>query len=121
MADPKDPADLFRDMLGHWERTSNEVVGKLLQSSEFSRGMNNATTMTLKLQQTMHEQMTRFLAAANMPSREEVANLGAGMRALDERLARIEAMLSAATGAAPPERERPKPPRTRKPAAKKDG
>lgn len=118
MADAKDPADLFREMLGHWERTSNEVVGKMLQTSEFSRGMNNATTLTLKLQQTMHEQMTRFLAAANMPSREEVADLGAGIRAIDERLARIEAMLAQATGATPPERERPRPPRTRKPASK---
>lgn len=120
MADPRDPGDMFREMLGHWERTSNEIVGKMLQSSEFSRGMNNATTLSLKLQQTMHEQMTRFLAAANMPSREEVANLGAGLRALDERLARIESMLSAATGAAPPARERPRPPRTRKPAPKAD-
>jgi hypothetical protein len=119
MADAKDPADLFREMLGHWERTSNELVGKMLQSSEFSRSMNNATTLSLKLQQTMHEQMTRFLAALNMPSREEVASLGAGLRAIDERLTRIEAMLAASTGAsAAPARERPRPPRTRKPAAK---
>jgi len=118
MADAKDPADFFRDMLGQWERASNEIVGKMLQTSEFSRGMNNATTVSLKLQQTMHEQMTRFLAAANMPSREEVASLGAGMRALDERMARIEALLMAATGAKPAAPDRPKPPRTRKPAAK---
>lgn len=122
MADARDPADLFREMLGHWERTSNEIVGKMLQTSEFSRGMNNATTLSLKLQQTMHEQMTRFLAAANMPSREEVANLGAGLRALDERLARIEALLTAATGVSPtPARATPRPPRTKKPAPKAKG
>ena len=122
MADARDPGDMFREMLGHWERTSNEIVGKMLQSSEFSRGMNNATTLSLKLQQTMHEQMTRFLAAANMPSREEVANLGAGLRALDERLARIEALLAAATGSGPtPARTTPRPPRTRKPAPKAAG
>lgn len=122
MADAKDPGDMFREMLGHWERTSNEIVGKMLQSSEFSRGMNNATTVSLKLQQTMHEQMTRFLAAANMPSREEVANLGAGLRALDERLARIEAMLVAATGASPaPARTTPRPPRTKKPSPSAEG
>ena len=118
MADARDPGDMFRELLGQWERTSNEFVGKLLQTGEFSRGMNNATTLSLKLQQTMHEQMTRFLAAANMPSREEVANLGAGLRALDERMARIEALLTAATGAAPPARDTPRPPRTRKPAPK---
>ena len=118
MADAKDPADFFRDMLGQWERASNEIVGKMLQTSEFSRGMINATTVSLKLQQAMHEQMTRFLAAANMPSREEVASLGAGMRAIDERLARIEAMLIAATGAKPAAPDRPRPPRTRKPAPK---
>jgi hypothetical protein len=119
MADARDPADLFREMLGHWERASNEIVGKMLQTSEFSRGMNNATTVSLKLQQTMHEQMTRFLAAVNLPSREEVANLGAGLRALDERLARIEALLAAQAGTTPgPARTAPRPPRTRKPAPK---
>ena len=115
MADAKDPADLFREMLGHWERSSNEIVGKMLQSSEFSRSMNNATTVSLKLQQSMHEQMTRFLAALNMPSREEVTSLGAGLRAIEERLARIEARLAAPAAMAP---DRPRPPRTRKPAPK---
>ena len=118
MADMKDPADMFRNMLTQWEQTSNDIVGKMLGSGEFSRGMNGATNVALKLQQSMQEQMTRFLAAANMPSREEVASLGAGMRALDERLARIEALLVKATGTSPPVSDRPRPPRTRKPPVK---
>lgn len=112
-----DPAALWRDMLGQWEKVSNEWGGKLMQSSEFAQGMQGMTALSLKLQQGSHEAMQKMLTAANLPSRADLLELGAQVRGVEERLGRIEAAL-ATIGAAAPAPERPKPARTRQPAAK---
>ncbi len=112
-----DPAAMFRDMLGQWEKMSNEWGSQLLQSSEFSKSMQGVTALSLKLQQGSQEAMQKVLTASNLPSRADILELGAQVRGVEERLSRIEAAL-ATIGATPPVPERPKPLRTRKPAAK---
>lgn len=111
-----DPAAMFRDMLGQWEKLSNDWGGQLMQSSEFAKGMQGMTAMSLKLQQGSHEAMQKMLTAANLPSRADILELGAQVRGVEDRLSRIEAAL-ATIGASAPVPERPKPARTRKPAA----
>jgi len=106
-----DPAALFRTMLAEWEKMTNNVGGDYLRSDDWTRFMHGGQTATLQLQEATKAAMERALAAANMPSREEVANLSDRLGRIEAQLARIEA----AVGAVPTAPARPKPTRTRKP------
>lgn len=122
MADEKkgDINQLFGQMLTQWEDMSNEFANNFMSTPQFGKTQDAAMAMSLKLRETMHEQMTRFLEAANMPNREEIAELRGAVGKLDEKLDRIERRLEKLAGdsgaAAPPAKS---PPRTKKPATKK--
>lgn len=119
-----DPGDFFRDMLGKWEGVANQFGAELMKSGEFAKTVQGAATAGMKAQSAAKEAMSRALAAANMPSREDLVDVTARMRGIEARLDRIEAMLARLTGeAATPASGRPKPKRTKKPPkpSKKDG
>ena len=111
---PTDPFATFRDMVNQWEKAANEYGGKIAGSSEFAQGMQGATAISMQIQQAVHEGMTKVLAATNIPSREDIAALGARVGAIEAQLSRIEAALGAtASGPAAP-----KPKRTKQPPVK---
>jgi polyhydroxyalkanoate synthesis regulator phasin len=111
-----DPGAFFREMLGQWESVANQFGTELMKSGEFARTMHGATSAATRAQEVAKEAMSRALAAANMPSREELAAIGERMSALEERLSRIESLLIKLAGQdAAPKVERPKPARTKKP------
>jgi hypothetical protein len=105
-----DPASLFRQMLGEWEKMANSVGGQMLQSDEWSRTMHGAQGAQLQAQATAKAMMERVLAAANMPSRTEIEDLSARLGRMEASLARIEAVLLPS-----PTPVRPKPTRGRRP------
>ena len=105
------PADLWRTMLGEWEKMTNGVGGDLLKSEDWSRAMNAGTTAHLQAQGAMKDTMARALAAANMPSRTEFEDLSARIGRMEAQLARIEAAVTSGAANA----NRPKPTRNRKP------
>ena len=110
-----DPAAMFREMLGEWEKMANSLGGGLAKSDEFTRAMHGATAAQMSTQEAISGMMTRALAAANMPSRAEIEDLSARLARMEATLGRIEDKLGG-----PPERaNRPKPSRTRKPPAAK--
>lgn len=111
---PTDPFAMFRDMVNQWEKAANEYGGKVAGSSEFARTMQGATAMSMQIQQAVHEGMTKVLAATNIPSREDIAALGARVGAIEAQLVRIEAAL----GATPTRAAAPKPQRTKQPPSK---
>ncbi len=104
------PADLFRSMLGEWEKMANGVGGDLLKSDDWARAMNAGTAAHVQAQGTMKEAMGKALAAANMPSRADFEDLSARIGRIEASLARIEA---AVVGGSDP--ARPKPTRGRRP------
>ena len=53
----------------------------------------------------------------NVPNRDDVAELGQRLAAIEERLARIETLIERGTGVSAATAERRRPPRTRKPPA----
>lgn len=110
METPKDPAAMWRDMLGQWEQFANRFGGDAMKSESFQQGMQGATGAALQGQQATHAFMTRWLAAANMPSRDEFADLSARIAGIEEAVARIEAAVVPRGDAAP---SRPRPRRTR--------
>jgi len=116
MTTTPDPAAFFREMLSQWEQMANQFGGQVMKSGEFSRVMQGANSATMTAQAAAHQVMDKALAAANMPSRSEVEDLSARVRRIEESVGRIEALLMAQAGIAPP--ERPKPKRTRTPPGK---
>ena len=111
-----DPGAFFRQMLTQWEGVANQMGTELMKSGEFARTVHGATTAGVRAQEVAKEAMTRALAAANMPNRDEITDLSARMAGIEERLGRIESLLIKLAGAdAPTPPARPKPARTRKP------
>ena len=113
MTTPPDPGAFFREMLGQWEQMANQFGGQVMKSGEFSRVMQGANSATMTAQAAAHQMMDKALAAANMPSRSEVEDISARLARIEESIQRIEGLLMAQAGIAPP--ERPKPKRTRTP------
>lgn len=107
-----DPSAFFRTMLGEWEKLANSVGGDMLKTDEWSRAMNAGQSAQTQAQAAMNGITERALAAANLPSRTEFADLSARIGRIEATLERIEGHL---TGTAPATPERPKPTRGRKP------
>lgn len=105
---PFDPAAMWREMLGQWEQAVNRYGGEAMRSEQFVQGMGGATAAAAQGQQARHEIMTRWLAAMNMPSRAEFADLSARLARIEEAVHRIEAAV-----APRPSPNRPRPRRTR--------
>ena len=124
MANPKDfdPLAVWRDMLAQWETSVNALANKTMASDEYSSTMHGAMGLTLRMQETIKQFMTAYLAATNLPSRAEVLALGERLGEVEAQLARMNALLqriadaqgNGATAAAP---ARPRPPRTKSPPA----
>lgn len=120
---PVDPAQWFRDMVTQWETMANQFGGEMSKSPEFAKAMHDVNSAQLAVRQTVHETMEKTLAAANIPSRSEIVDLGERLSRIEETLHRIETKLAvggaaAADGNVAPTAARPKPKRTKKPAAK---
>lgn len=109
-----DPSALFRNMLGEWEKLANSMGGGVARSEEFARAMQGATAAQLNTQEAVGGMMTRALAAANMPNRDEIADLSARLARIEAQLGRIEDRL----GGPPPRAVGPRPSRTRQPPEK---
>ena len=92
-----------------------------MRTPEAARAMGAATTATAKVQEATRDAMGKALAAYNMPSREEVTALSERMAGVEDRLARIETLLTRMAGETRgPGRARraPGPPRSKQPRAK---
>lgn len=111
---PQDPAAFFREMLGHWEKAANNFGADTMKSEEFVRGMNALSAATANMQANTHQVMERVLAAANLPSRNDIDDLARRIAGIETALARIEAKL----GSTGPDPAKPRPRRSRKPPAR---
>jgi polyhydroxyalkanoate synthesis regulator phasin len=103
---------MFGQMLTQWEDMSNQFAQSVMRTPQFGKGQDAALAMSLKLRETMHEQMTRFLDAANMPTKDDLVELRGAVDKLDVRLERIERALADKGNGGPALNS---PPRTRKP------
>lgn len=114
MTDDKlDPMKLFRDWISEWERITNDVGERVTGTSEFTQMMHQVGNTQMQMKKMMREGMTKALANANMPSREDVDALNDRLRSIELQLARIESLI---TGARMPGQEAaPSPKRTKKP------
>lgn len=115
MADekPSDPSAQFQEYVTQWERSVDQFFNQLMGTEQFSQSMNQLQKLQLEFQKMFHDAVGNQLVQWNLPSREEVLQLGEQIRQLDTRMARIESAL--ASIAAGGQDKRRGPPRTRKP------
>jgi len=119
MSDPKssDPFAWWRDWLVQSERQWNSSLNEMMGSEQFAGSMGRWMEVYLGVQKNLNETLGRALTGMNVPNRDDVAELGQRLAAIEERLARIETLIERGTGVSVATAERRRPPRTRKPPA----
>lgn len=85
----KDPAALWREMLGQWEQGVNAMATQVMTSGEFSRDMNRVMSASLRIQKTSQELLGRYFDALNLPTKDDIRALGERLQAMEEQLGRI--------------------------------
>ena len=115
-----DPVAAFRELVTQWEKGLNEFASKAMNSDEFARVMNKATTTTTTMQQQLGELIGRYLSSLNLPTRTEMVNIGERLQAIETSLHRMTAQLdklgASTSGGAPAG-----PPRTKRPPSAEQG
>ena len=121
-----DPVANFRNLITEWERGFDSLANRLMGTEEFSRSMNQFQNMQMSMQKAFNDAMASQLSAFNMPSRDDVLRIGENLRALEQRLARVEELLinslaGEKSGAKKARKNKKGPPRTRKPPGQAEG
>ncbi len=116
-----DPLAMWRDWVAQSERQWNGFLNNAMATDEFSQVMGRFMDVYLGMQKNMNEVMGRYLQMANVPTRSDVLSLGERITALEDRLIRMETLLTKAAAASvakpePAAGAAARPPRTRKPA-----
>lgn len=114
---PPDPTAFFRSMLGEWEKMTNSMGGQAFKSDDVARLIGGATNASASAQEAFRGVMERALAAANMPSRQELEDVSARLGRVEAALFRMEGKIDALAGggATAPAATPSGPARTRKP------
>ncbi len=91
---PQDPSAQFQEYVTQWERSVDQFFNQMMGTEQFSQSMNQMQTLQLEMQKAFRENMTKQLASMNLPSRDDVLQIGEDIREVDARLARVEASLA---------------------------
>lgn len=114
----ENPLDLWRQFITDSERQWNAFFKDVLGSDTASSAMNTMMEASLTVQRMVADNLERYYTTFNIPTHNDLLALGERMRAIEDTLARIEAVLSATMPEAmKPPRARRKPARTRRPSA----
>ena len=114
-----DPSAQLQEWITKWEREFNKYASKVMGTDEFSKSINQMQQLQLDAQRMFAGFMAKQLTSFNMPSRDDLMNISEDIRNLEQRLARIEALLEQFAGKARSPKKKPtrraKTPRTKKP------
>jgi hypothetical protein len=91
---PPDPTENFRNLVNEWERGFDAMANRFMGTDEFSRSMNQLQDLQLSMQKRFNEAMAEQLSNFNIPSRDDILQLGEAVHALDKRVARVESLLA---------------------------
>lgn len=120
-----DPFDRLRTLVDDWERRIDGFANQVMGTDTFSRTMNQAQGLQLRIQRTVQDAMAAHLNNINMPSRDDVVRIGESLHTLERRMARVEELLTEVVrqqqGGSSAARIRTGPPRTRKPPGHSSG
>jgi hypothetical protein len=113
---PADPFAAWRDLLAQWEKNMNALGHQAMTTDQFGQSMGQVTAMSLAIQQTMADLMSRAQAAANMPTRADIVAIGERLQVIEQTLNRLAQVVDRlAAGEAAGTSTTGRPARTRKP------
>ena len=85
----KDPAALWREMLGQWEKGVNAMATQVMTTGEFSRDLNRVMGVTLRMQKATQELLGRYFDALNLPTKDDLRAIGERLQAVEEQIGRV--------------------------------
>jgi polyhydroxyalkanoic acid synthase PhaR subunit len=114
-----DPSLRYQELVTEWERTTDKFFNQLMGTEQFSKSMNQMQQLQLEWQKGFRDVMGQYLMNFNMPTREDIVQVGDDIRELGERIAHIEDQLNKMAGMQEgTQAKRTRPPRTKKPPKK---
>lgn len=127
---PADPMAAMQQMLGQIEQNFNDLATKAMGSEDFARILHGFGGASMGAKKSMGDFMERYLATMNLPSRQELTNIGERLQSVEARLNEIIALLHRANpdlgglarpSAVPPPKRTKKPPAPAEAKPAKDG
>ena len=112
----QNPLDLWRQFLTDSERQWNGFFKEVLGTDTFSNAMNAWVETSLTVQRMVADNLERYYTAFNIPTHNDLMALGERMKAIEDGLARVEAVMLATSPELVASRPMHKPPRTKQPA-----
>jgi hypothetical protein len=104
-----DPYAAFRHMLSAWETSVNELA----KSSMGSEGLSKAEA-THGAREAVETGMQRYLAAMNLPSRQEIEAIGLRLQSIETQLQRLTQLVEGIATKAQAPRDGSPPPKPRR-------
>ncbi len=98
MAQNDDPYAAFRQMLSLWETNVNELANRSMGSENFSQAMHKAAGATHGAREAFETGMQRYLAAMNLPSRQELGAIGERLQSIEAQLYRLTQLVEGIAG-----------------------
>lgn len=122
-SETQNPLDTWRQFITDSERQWNGFFKEVLGTDTFSTAMNTWVEGSLTVQRMVADQLERVYTTFNIPTHNDLVDLGERMKAIEDALARLEASVATSRpGTAKKAPARPRPPRTKRPAsASKNG
>ena len=116
----ENPLDTWRQFITDSERQWNGFFKDVLGTDTFSSAMNTWVEASLTVQRMVADNLERYYTAFNIPSHGDLVALAERMKAVEETLARIEAIVTkgapkAAASRRPKTAAAAKPARTKRP------
>lgn len=102
-----DPLQFWRDAVNQLEKDANALAAGGLKTPELMRSLQQASNVSLGLQQAYEKALEAHLQRVNLPSRRQLAELAEVLERIEHKLDRL----------LPPDSTTPRPARTRRPAA----
>jgi len=99
-ATPRDPAELWRDMIAQWEKSMNAFASEFMSTGEFSRDMNRLMGVSMRMQKAMQEMLGRYFDALNLPTKDDLKGIGERLHSMEKQLGRMAATLERLAGPA---------------------
>lgn len=109
-----DPMDLWRDALTQWEGGANATATKQMGSEEFAQALHAMAGVSTGIQQAVGQANGALLKELNLPSRNDLIDIGARLQRIEEAIEQLTQRLGG-VAPAPAAAPRTMPPRTRKP------
>src|SRR5580692_11370482 len=129
MADQKNSASeafaSWRDWVAQSETQVNKLLNDVMGTEGYTRILGGLTKVFVSMQKNTGEALERYFTALSLPTRSDVLEVGLRLSVIESRLAAMETLLARMAGGNASSIQSvaavPRPPRTKKPNAVKEG